>query len=85
MVLSYHEFLAAGSVSRFPSGQQAAGHRPLAKAFKKQKVDQSPERMERLKKNVVRKQNGTADAGFSGTEGIENYFRKDELLRLFFS
>lgn len=50
MVLSYHEFLAAGSVSRFPSGQQAAGHRPLAKAFKKQKVDQSPERMERLKK-----------------------------------
>lgn len=39
MVLSYHEFLAAGSVSRFPSGQRAAGHRPLAKAFKKQKVD----------------------------------------------
>ena len=69
MVLSYHEFLAAGSVSRFPSGQQAAGHRPLAKAFKKQKVDQSPERMERLKKMLSESKTGQQTLDFLEQKG----------------
>lgn len=76
MVLSYHEFLAAGSVSRFPSGQQAAGHRPLAKAFKKQKVDQSPERMERLKKMLSESKTGQQTLDFLEQKGSKIIFEK---------
>lgn len=76
MVLSYHEFLASGSVSHFPSGQQAAGQRPLDKAFKKRRVNDSPERMERLKKMLSESKTGQQTLDFLKEKGSKLIFEK---------
>ena len=76
MVLSYHEFLALGSISHFPSGQHAASHRPLAKALKGKKVDQSPERLERLKKMLAESKTGQQTLDFLEQKGSKIIFEK---------
>lgn len=76
MVLSYHEFLAIGNISHYPSGQQADRSRPLAKAFKKQKADQSPERLERLKKMLAESKTGQQTLEFLEQKGSKIIFEK---------
>ncbi len=77
MVLSYHEFLASGNITRFPSGQRSAtNHRPLAKAFKKQRVDQSPARLERLKKMLSESKTGQQTLDFLEQKGSKIIFEK---------
>ncbi len=76
MVLSYHEFLAIGNISHFPSGLRADHSRPLAKAFKKQKSDQSPERLERLKKMLSESKTGQQTLEFLEQKGSKIIFEK---------
>lgn len=76
MVLSYSEFMANGNISHFPSGQQTTSHRPLARAFKGKKVDQSPERMERLKKMLSESKTGQQTLDFLKEKGSKLIFEK---------
>ncbi|MBO4519994.1 MAG: hypothetical protein J5787_02190 [Alphaproteobacteria bacterium] len=74
MVLSYAEFMTSTPVSRFPSGHDA--NRPLARAFKKknQKSDQSPKRMERLKKMLSESKTGRQTLEFLKGKGSQMIF-----------
>lgn len=74
MVKSYSEFMAAGSVSRFPSGHDIG--KPLARAFKKQHVDNSPQRMERLKKMLSESKTGKQTLDFLDQKGAKLIFEK---------
>ncbi len=74
MVQSYSEFMAAGNVSYFPSGHDVG--RPLARAFKKQHVDQSPKRMERLKKMLSESKTGKQTLDFLEEKGSKLIFEK---------
>ena len=74
MVQSYSEFMTMGAVTHFPSGQDAG--RPLARAFKRQRVDQSPERMERLKKMLSESKTGKQTLDFLESKGSDLIFEK---------
>lgn len=74
MVQSYSEFLASGAISHFPSGHDVG--RPLARAFKKQRVDQSPKRMERLKKMLSESKTGKQTLDFLKEKGSDLIFEK---------
>lgn len=76
MVQSYSEFMAAGAVSHFPSGQDVG--RPLNRAFKKKHVDQSPARMERLKKMLAESKTGRQTLDFLKEKGSKMIFEKME-------
>lgn len=76
MVLSYQEFMAQGDVESFHSGQRNAQNRPLARAFKNQKTDTSPERMERLKKMLSESKTGRQTLEFLDQKGSTMVFEK---------
>jgi len=76
MVQSYSEFMANAPIAHFPSGQDAG--RPLTRAFKKssQSVDQSPKRMERLKKMLSESKTGRQTLEFLKEKGSKMIFEK---------
>ncbi|MBR1777705.1 MAG: hypothetical protein IJ752_03860 [Alphaproteobacteria bacterium] len=74
MVQSYSEFMAMGGISHFPSGQNVG--KPLTRAFKKQRADQSPQRMERLKKMLSESKTGKQTLDFLEEKGSKLVFEK---------
>ena len=77
MVASYQEFMAAGNVEHFPSGQKNAQRHntmTLAKLFRRPRVDQSPERMERLKKMLSESKTGRQTLEFLEQKGSKMVF-----------
>ena len=77
MVASFHEFMAQGSVEHFPSGQKNAQHHntmTLGKLFRRPRIDQSPERMERLKKMLSESKTGRQTLEFLEQKGSEMIF-----------
>ena len=75
-MLSYQEFMAAGNVTCFHSGNENAGHRTLARAFKRQRIDQSAERMEALKKMLSESKTGRQTLEFLEEKGSKMIFEK---------
>lgn len=77
MVASFHEFMAQGSVEHFPSGQKNAQHHntmTLDRLFRRPRIDQSPERMERLKKMLSESKTGRQTLEFLEQKGSEMIF-----------
>lgn len=73
----YTDFMKDLYVRRFPSGVENAQNKTLKKAFDKdQSYDQSPERMERLKKMLKKSQIGRETLDFLDEKGSKLIFEK---------
>ena len=72
----YDEFMKNSMIRRFHCGVQNEAHKPLAKAFTadKKNYDQSPERMERLKKMLMKSQIGRETLDFLKEKGSDLVF-----------
>ena len=72
----YDEFMKKSMIRQFHCGVQNETHKPLAKAFTadKKAYDQSPERMERLKKMLMKSQIGRETLDFLKEKGSDLVF-----------